>query len=212
MAGLRPVLLALALMLPGQGALAQEAAQETPAGAAQPVPVVLTLDQERFFNESAWGRAIGARAEAERQQLMAENRRIEEALQQEEQALTDRRALVPPAEFTRLAADFDTRVEGIRAAQEAKARALIEQRDAERRAFSAAAVPVLQLVLDESGASAILVSGAVIMATRAADITQTAIQRMDAAYPAPPPEEGAEGSPEGGGADDGADGAGDPAP
>lgn len=212
MAGLRPVLLALALMLPGQGALAQEAAQETPAGAAQPVPVVLTLDQERFFNESAWGRAIGARAEAERQQLMAENRRIEEALQQEEQALTDRRALVSPAEFTRLATDFDTRVEGIRAAQEAKARALIEQRDAERRAFSDAAVPVLQMVLDESGASAILVSGAVIMATRAADITQTAIQRMDAAYPAPPPEEGGEDSPEGGGAEDGADGAGDPAP
>lgn len=201
MSVLRPVLLALALMLPGQGAMAQDVPTET-------VPPILTLDQDRFFSESAWGRAIGVRAEAERQELMAENRRIEEALQQEELALTDRRALVPPPEFTRLASDFDTRVEGIRAAQEAKARALIEQRDAERRAFSAAAEPVLEAVLAESGASAILVSGAVIMATPAADITQTAIQRMDEAYPGLPPEEGAEGNAEEGGAD----GAGDPAP
>ncbi len=188
MAVLRPVLLALALMLPGQGAMAQEA----PAEIARPAPMVLTLDQDRFFSESAWGRAIIARAEAEGNELMTENRRIEEALQQEEQDLTDRRALVPPAEFTRLATDFDTRVEGIRAAQEAKSRAILDQRDAERRAFFSAAGPVLEAVLNESGASAILVSGAVIMATQATDITQTAIQRMDAAYPGPPPEDPAE--------------------
>lgn len=188
MAVLRPVLLALALMLPGQGGTAQEAPAET----ARPAPMVLTLDQDRFFGESAWGSAIIARAEAEGNELMAENRRIEEALQQEEQSLTDRRARVPAEEFSRLAMEFDTRVEGIRAAQEAKARALIEQRDAKRQAFFAAAGPVLEAVLEESGASAILVSGAVIMATQATDITQTAIQRMDATYPGPPPEDPAE--------------------
>ena len=206
MAGLRPALLALALMLPGQAAPAQEPPAAT--ARAAPIPMVLTLDQDRFFSDSAWGRAIIARTEAERQELMAENRRIEEALQQEEQALTDRRALVPPAEFTRLAADFDTRVEGIRAAQEAKTRVLLEQHDAERQAFFTAAKPVLGTVLDESGASAILVSGAVIMATQASDITQTAIQRMDAAYPGPPPEEAAED----GAQDGGENGSGDPAP
>ena len=67
---------------------------------------------------------------------------------------------------------------------------------------------MLGTVLDESGASAILVSGAVIMATQASDITQTAIQRMDAAYPGPPPEEAAED----GAQDGGENGSGDPAP
>lgn len=189
MSVLRPVLVALALMLPGQGAMAQDTPAET---APPPAPAVLTLDQDRFFGESAWGRAAIARTEVERAELAEENRRIEEALQQEEQSLTDRRALVPPEEFSRLAADFDTRVEGIRAAQEAKLRAVLARHEAEQKAFFAAAGPVLETVLAESGASAILVAGAVIRATQATDITQAAIQRMDEAYPGLPPDDAAE--------------------
>ena len=182
MSALRPVLLALVLALPGQGAPAQEA----PAEVTRPAPVVLILDQDSFFRDSAWGRAAIARAEAERNDLMAENRRIEEALQQEEQLLTDRRARVPAEEFTRLAADFDTRVEGIRDAQEAKSRAIVGKLEAEQKAFFTAAGPVLEVLLQESGASAILAAGMVIMATDATDITAAAVRRMDEAYPGLP--------------------------
>ncbi|NGM46713.1 OmpH family outer membrane protein [Rhodobacter sp. SGA-6-6] len=184
MSALRPALLALALALPGQGVPAQEA----PAEVTRPAPVVLTLDQDRFFRDSAWGRAAIARAEAEGAELTAENRRIEEALQQEEQSLTDRRAAVPAEDFTRLAADFDTRVEGIRDAQEAKSRAIVGKLEAEQTAFFAAARPVLETLLEDSGASAILAGGAVILATEATDITATAVRHMDAAHPGLPPE------------------------
>lgn len=184
MSALRPALLALALALPGQGALAQEA----PAEVTRAAPVVLTLDQDRFFRDSAWGRAAIALAEAERNDLLTENRRIEEALQEEEQSLTDRRSRVSAEEFARLAADFDTRVEGIRDAQEAKSRAIVGQLDAEQKAFFTAAGPVLEALLEESGASAILAAGAVIMATEATDITATAVRRMDEAHPGLPPD------------------------
>ncbi|MDQ2068013.1 OmpH family outer membrane protein [Xinfangfangia sp. CPCC 101601] len=153
----------------------------------QTAPAVVTLDADRFFRESAWGRAVIAALEVERDNLAAENRRIEEALQKEEQALTERRSAVPAADFSRIARDFDMRVEGIRRAQDTKSQALIATRDAEQRAFFAAAGPVLRQVMMESGASAILASGAVLMAVTEADITAAAIERMDATHPKPLP-------------------------
>lgn len=181
---LRAALLAAALALPGQGLLAQETAPPVAA-----TPVVVTLDADRFFRESAWGQEVIRRFEAEREALGAENRRIEEALQKEEQDLTTRRATVPPAEFSRLAADFDTRVEGIRAAQDAKSQALIASRENQQRAFFNAARPVLEALLQERGASAILAAGAVLVAADDTDITPTAILWMDRAHPAAPTDE-----------------------
>jgi Skp family chaperone for outer membrane proteins len=158
---------------------------------AQNVPVseppeVLTLDQERLFRESAWGRAAIARAEAEGAALTIENRRIEEALQTEEQALTERRATMSASDFALLATEFDTRVEGIRAAQDAKSRAIVGVLEREQQQFFAATRPVMEAMLRDIGASAIFASGAVLYAAVPIDITQTAIQRMDAAYPGLP--------------------------
>lgn len=170
----------------GQGAAV---AQDASAPQLRAPAAVVTLDPDRFFRDSAWGRAAIARLEGERDVLAAENRRIEEALQKEEQALTDRRANTAADEFSRLARDFDTRVEGIRKAQDAKSQAFAADRDAEQRAFFAAAGPVLKTMLDETGASAILASGAVLMASTDTDITAEAILRMDRAYPEPLPRE-----------------------
>ncbi|GAB1363293.1 hypothetical protein MASR1M32_25290 [Rhodobacter sp.] len=174
----------MALALPGQGVLAQETVPPVAA-----TPIVVTLDAERFFRESAWGQEVIRRFEAEREALGAENRRIEEALQKEEQDLTTRRATMPPAEFSHLAADFDTRVEGIRAAQDAKSQALIASRETQQRAFFNAARPVLEAMLQEIGASAILAAGAVLVAADETDITPTAILWMDRAHPDAPSDE-----------------------
>ena len=181
---LRSALLAAALALAGQSLMAQDVAPPTTA-----TPVVVTLDPDRFFRESAWGKEVIRRFEAERETLGAENRRIEEALQKEEQDLTTRRATVPPAEFSRLASDFDTRVEGIRAAQEAKSQALIASRENQQRAFFAAARPVLEALLQDSGASAILAAGAVLISDDDTDITPRAIEWMDRAHPDAPTDE-----------------------
>ncbi|MEZ5797448.1 MAG: OmpH family outer membrane protein [Paracoccaceae bacterium] len=163
-------------------------------------PPVLTLDQDRLFRESAWGKAALARAEEEGRRLTEENRRIDAALENEERDLTDRRATLSAAEFAPLASAFDSKVEEIRTAQEAKSRAIGRQLEEDRQRFFEAATPVLAQLLEESGAAAILSDSAVIMSLSALDITSSAIARVDTALPPPQddpaPPEGADPAPD----------------
>jgi Skp family chaperone for outer membrane proteins len=184
------VWLVLVALLLGQGlGLAQ--------GTAQTVPVVpdpvLTIDQERIFSGSAYGRAALARQDADEAALVAENRKIEAALEEEERGLTARRATLPAAEFRSIAAAFDKKVEEIRSAQDAKSRALTQQRDAERQRFLQVAVPVIGDLMRDMGAVAILDKQAIFLSFERIDITDAAIVRLDAklgdgsTVPAPDP-------------------------
>lgn len=158
--------------------MAQDMGGQAPGGA------VLTLDQDRLFVESAFGRASLARQDAAVEQLEAENSRIEAELIAEEQALTDRRATLPTEEFAALAAAFDEKVERIRTEQDNKARQLARTREEDRQAFLRAVVPVLASLLEERGAAAILDKSTVILSLTALDITDEAIARVDAAMAA----------------------------
>jgi Skp family chaperone for outer membrane proteins len=158
-----------ALFLSGQG-LAQEAA--TP---------LLTLDQDRLFLESDFGRAVIERERLASQALEQENRQIEAGLVTEEQALTDARATLAVEEFTARAEAFDAKVERIRTEQDAKARKLTEGREADRKAFLEVAVPVLGEILGDKGATAILDKNLVILSLSAVDITDEAIARVNVA-------------------------------
>lgn len=177
-----------ALPLPG-------AAQESPAAGPGETPAatlaspIVTLDQDRFFRSSAYGKAALARAEAEAAALSAENRKIEAALEAEERDLTTRRASLKPEEFTPLANAFDSKVEEIRAAQDAKSRAVTRHLEETRQKFFESAVPVLADLLRDTGAVAILADNAIILSLSALDITDEAVARMDAALPGLPPED-----------------------
>ncbi|MEM9249165.1 MAG: OmpH family outer membrane protein [Pseudomonadota bacterium] len=147
--------------------------------AQRPSPVV-TLDQERVFTGSQFGRRVGsALAEASRS-LAAENRRIEAELTAEERDLTERRPSLPIEEFRALAAAFDGRVVALRRAQDSKALALQRRDEAERQAFLRAALPILRELIDELGAVAILDTRAVLFAAQSIDVTNRAIARIDA--------------------------------
>jgi Skp family chaperone for outer membrane proteins len=187
------------LAAPAQDQPAEPAGQGGDPAAEAPAPLVavLTLNQERLFRESLWGKAALQRAEAEAQALAAENRRIEDALEAEERSLTDRRATMEPAAFADLAAEFDTRVEAIRAAQDGKSRALTRQLDEDRQAFFTAATPILGQILRDTGAVAILADTSVVLSLSAIDVTDDAIARMDAAMsaPAPAPDAGPQSAP-----------------
>lgn len=180
---LAPALLAAAAALPVAG---QDAA-EPPAQAAPvaPAPVqaaalpVLTLDRERLFSGTRFGQAVIARFEAEAKALQAENRRIDAALEAEERSLTDRRATETPENFRALAAEFDTKVEKLRAAQETKSRDLTRQRDEARQQFYDTALPVLGRLMSDLGAVAIIDRGALIISLERFDITDEAIARID---------------------------------
>lgn len=153
-----------------------------PAGLAEApaAPQFLLLSQDRLFAESAFGQAALARVEAALRALQAENRRIEADLEAEEKALTEQRQTTAPNAFRQLAEAFDAKVEGIRNAQDAKARTIAQQRETERQRFYEAAVPVLAEMMAEQGAVAILDKGAVVLSFDRIDMTDAAIRRMDA--------------------------------
>lgn len=170
----RVVALALALATPW-AALGQQAPRL--GGISSPV---LTLDEARFFNQSLLGRRILADLDAAQAALVAENRRFEAELAEEERALTERRAGLPPAEFRALADAFDDKVESIRSAQEAKNRALLDRSNAERARFFPLARDVLAALMAETGAVVILSDEAIVLSFQQIDITDAAIARLDA--------------------------------
>ncbi len=150
-----------------------------------PVAPILTLDQDRFFLESDFGRAALERERVATAALEQENKRIESELIAEEQALTEQRKTFTPEEFAARADAFDAKVERIRAEQDAKAQALTEARDKDRTAFLQAAVPVLGALLGEKQAMAIFDKNQAIVALSAIDITDEAIAKVNAALATP---------------------------
>lgn len=192
MAGPRLASLALAAAL---AAAPPAAGQETgtPAPVQLPGPVaesgaatievpspVVTVDQERLFTDSAWGRRVQTEVETRSRVLSAENRQIEEELIAEEQALTDLRQEMEPEAFRERAEAFDAKVQRLRAEQDAKTRELTAFREAERQRFFSEVLEVLTDVVTERGAVVILDQRAIVLSVAAIDITDAAIARIDA--------------------------------
>ena len=143
-------------------------------------PQILTLDQERLYAGSQYGRALEAKSQAATLTLATENRRIEADLVAEEAGLTQKRATVTTEVFQGLADAFDAKVQQIRAAQEAKAVALKADHDAGRKQFFDAAVPVLAELMRQFGAYAILNHDSVVLSFDSIDVTDRAIVALDA--------------------------------
>jgi Skp family chaperone for outer membrane proteins len=151
------------------------------AGAPVALPSsVLTIDQDRLFANTKYGKRLDRDYEAAAAALAAENRGIEAQLSTEERALTDKRATLPPDDFRKLADAFDAKVEGIRKAQAAKNTELLRQRDAARQKFFEDVLPVLGGLMRENDAVAILNAPAVFLSFKGIDITDRAIERIDA--------------------------------
>ncbi len=163
--------LALALAVPASLAFAQ---QSTPSQSA-----VLTVDPERLFAESRFGKAAVARLEAAQADLLAENKQLEQALEAEEKDLTERRPTLPPEEFRSLADAFNAKAEEIRAARLAKSRSLTTLRDEDRQKFLTAIVPILGDLMGEMGALVILDKKTVFLSFERVDVTDRAIARVD---------------------------------
>lgn len=161
-------------------ALPLGAAAQDPAPVAPPGTPVLVLRQDEVFEGSAFGRAALERREDASRTLIAENRQIEAALEAEERDLTTRRATLPQAEFRALSEAFNEKVEGIRAAQDTKARAVGRMTDDDRARFLQAMVPVLAEIMAERGALVILDQQSVVLNFDRVDITAETIARIDA--------------------------------
>ena len=142
---------------------------------------VLIIDTERVFAESLFGLRIAAQVQADSEALVTENRRIEAALTEEERSLTVRRPTRTVEAFRTEADAFDERVQGIRRAQDAKQRALQDGIVTGRDQFLQAATPILGQIMQESAAAVILDRRSVFLGIGTIDITDQAIDRIDAA-------------------------------
>ena len=146
---------------------------------------ILTLDTERLLTESAAGRAIDADLAERSAALAAENRRIEAELTSEEKDLSARRASLTSEAFKAEATAFDEKVKRIRAEQDAKLLNLQQASEQARRSILQAANPVLAAIMQDTGAVAILERGSLIAALQTIDVTDLAIERLDAAQTVP---------------------------
>ncbi|WP_161470995.1 OmpH family outer membrane protein [Tropicimonas marinistellae] len=140
---------------------------------------VLTLDQERLFTGSLYGKRILAELDAISRELAERNREISALLITEEQALTEKRQTLDAETFRPLADAFDTKVIRLREEQDARIVALQRRRDQERREFTQRVLPVLSDLAIETGAVAILDERAVILSADRIDITDRAITRVN---------------------------------
>lgn len=146
-----------------------------------PQAAILTISTDRVFSESRFGQRVAADVDAQGVILAAENRSIEAELTAEEKELTQRRPDMEAAAFRDLADAFDQKVQANRETQETKARALNQIFDSARVEFLQAVRPILETLMREAGAGVILERSSVFLSANATDITDLAIERIDAA-------------------------------
>ena len=171
--------LGLALLVGPPAAFAQQAATGTGVARGSVISPILTIDSERLFLESAFGRRVAAEIEKKGAELTAENREIEADLEAEERELTEMRATMDPEAFRELADEFDRKVQQTRQQQTAKGRALNNLLDQEREVFLNAAAPVLERLMRQSDAAVILERRSVFVSASAIEITDDAIRLLD---------------------------------
>ena len=155
------------------------------AGLAQqlqvPQSAILTIESERLFTDSLFGQRVAREIAAEQSILRAENRQMEAKLAEEEKTLTEKRKEMAPADFRAIAEAFDQRVEEIREFQGKKAREIGQRQEREEALFIQAARPVLADLMREARASVILEQRTILLSDNAIDVTDEAIERLNAA-------------------------------
>lgn len=167
-----------ALMLGAAPSMAPIQAQ-TQTQTDAPVTGILVLNQERLLTDSLYGQRIQSEVEEVSSRLAAENRAIEAELTADELELTELRPTLDADAFRALADEFDERVEGIRAAQEAKARDLATQAERARQQFYDRATPILLEIVRDRGAAVLMDSRSVLLSAERVDITEDAVAALD---------------------------------
>lgn len=140
---------------------------------------ILVLDPDRLFSETLFGKRLNEQYLAQREELIARNRKLETELEAEERALTDLRATTEPEDFRALADAFDEKVQQIRRDSDRAVRDLERSRERAPVIFMRAVEPVLVEILQDAGGAVVLDVRSVLLRANVIDITDLAIGRID---------------------------------
>ncbi|MCZ0961786.1 OmpH family outer membrane protein [Paracoccus benzoatiresistens] len=190
-----PFAAALLLAMAG-GTVGQEVPAEVPQAPAPPAlpsstietpkdakPLaaapILTVDQERLFADSEWGKRTQRILEETGGKIAAENERLAAQLSAEERALTQQRGTLDPAEFRKQAEAFDIRATEVRRERAKVVEDLNAWAEADRTAFYRAALPLMGEMMQERGAVAVLDRRTVFVSLDAIDLTQDLVTRLN---------------------------------
>ncbi len=142
---------------------------------------ILVLDPDRLYLETQMGQSIAADLQAERDKLIANNRKVEAELEAEEKALTKLRTTKSAVEFRALADAFDTKVQKIRRDSERAARDHERNRERAPILFMRAIEPVLAELLADANGAVIMDKRNVLLHSGVIDVTDVAISRVNEA-------------------------------
>ena len=140
---------------------------------------VLVVDQDRLLTGSLLGREILAQNATEAEALREEGRQLDRQFEDEERALTEQRPTLSPEEFRTLADAFDEKVVRTRAEQQEKSNELAQRVENRRIDFFQQVAPILEAILAETGAAAVIDERATLVANQDLNITGEVIKRLD---------------------------------
>lgn len=146
----------------------------------QVVSPVLTIDREALFAQTRFGQRVANDLEAESNALAEETRKIEAALEEEERSLTAKRETLTPEEFRVLADAFDEKVVALRTDRDTAQNNFVQRYEDAQRSFFQQIGPVLGQMMQERGAVVIMDKRSVLLSVNAIDVTEDAIERIDA--------------------------------
>ncbi len=138
---------------------------------------IATLDQDRLFRSSLFGQRVFQEINYKSDELLANELLLQSQLESEEQALTERRKTIDIEEFKILAANFDKKVQKIRAETTEARIQLNEYSEGERNRFFKLITPILVELSKESGVSILLDHRMVIISLN--DITDHSLNRVN---------------------------------
>lgn len=141
---------------------------------------ILTVETDRLFTESLYGRRIQGEFVDARNALIAENRTKEAELLAEEKELTELRATLSREEFSKLAEEFDAKTQIIRSEQGAKDTEIRSDLESSRLEFLQIIQGIFAEIMRERRALAIFSNDTVILVADSINITDDAIAKIDA--------------------------------
>lgn len=156
------------------------ATADTTAQPSVGVMSILTVDVDRLFTQSQFGIRVLEDYNTRGEALAAENRRIADALREEELTLAAQRAEMAIEVFRTEAEAFDEKAQAIRRAQDAKERELETLLSEGRNRFLDVTRPILGELMLARGAVAILDRRSVLLSLGSIDVTEDAIAQINA--------------------------------